>query len=189
MAKLDDFLTKKKETAPILDLFRVTAKSPEEFKKLHDKLPEFKIKPEKVRAEDLKIREKNFKFKAGKKDLKILKQSYAFLDPVPSEMNEVNIDELAVVPIEWKMLTLLRPKTRTEEEMFSRLVELRKLAIKTSAKDRRSYGIDRQIKKTKNKAGVVETKIIACKECGDEFCTGTYSNNNFCIFIPFNGTP
>lgn len=46
--KLDDFLSKKKEAAPVLDLRHATASSKEELKKILDKIPEFKIRPEKV---------------------------------------------------------------------------------------------------------------------------------------------
>lgn len=120
MAKIDDFLSKKKETAPILDLSKATANTKEEFKRLLEKVPDFKIKPEKPKIEDLKIKEKKIKFKTGKKDLKLLKEPYAFMDPLPLEMKNLNIDDLVNVPIDWKMLTTVRPKSKVEEEMFSR---------------------------------------------------------------------
>lgn len=46
--KLDELLTKKKEPVQILDLSKSSANSKEEFKKLIEKVPEFKIKMEKV---------------------------------------------------------------------------------------------------------------------------------------------
>lgn len=46
--KLDDFLTKKKEPAQVLDLSKATANTKEEFKRLLEKVPEYKIRPEKV---------------------------------------------------------------------------------------------------------------------------------------------
>lgn len=46
--KLDDLIGKKKEVAQVLDLSKATANNAEEFKKLMEKVPEFKIKPEKV---------------------------------------------------------------------------------------------------------------------------------------------
>lgn len=46
--KLDDLLTKKKEPVQILDLSRNTANSMEELKKLLEKVPDVKIKMEKV---------------------------------------------------------------------------------------------------------------------------------------------
>lgn len=46
--KLDELLTKKKEPVQILDLSKSSANSKEEFKKLLEKVPEFKIKMEKV---------------------------------------------------------------------------------------------------------------------------------------------
>lgn len=123
MAKLDDFLAKKKEEAPILDLSRSMINSQEDFKRLLSKVPDFKIKPERVRAEDIKIKEKNFKFKTGKKDYKAMKEPYLFQDPIPPEMKNLKLDDLVSVTIDWHMLTNLRPKNRVDEEFFSRYVD------------------------------------------------------------------
>lgn len=46
--KLDDLLVKKKEPVQILDLSKSTANSKEELKKLFEKVPEYKIKMDKV---------------------------------------------------------------------------------------------------------------------------------------------
>lgn len=46
--KLDDFLTKKKEPTQVLDLSKAAVNSKEEFRRLLEKVPEYKIKPEKV---------------------------------------------------------------------------------------------------------------------------------------------
>jgi hypothetical protein len=35
-------------------------------------------------------------------------------------MREVNIADLSAVDINWKMLTLARPKTKVDEEIFSK---------------------------------------------------------------------
>lgn len=122
MAKLDDFLSKKKETVPILDLAKTVANSKEEFKKLFEKVPDFKIKPEKIHMDAIKIREKKFKFKSGKKDWAQMKESYNFQDPLPREMKNLKVDELAAVSIDWKMLTTVRPKSKLEENYFSRYI-------------------------------------------------------------------
>ena len=45
---------------------------------------------------------------------------YQFADPCPESMREVNITDLSAVNINWKMLTLARPKTKTDEEIFSK---------------------------------------------------------------------
>lgn len=119
MAKLDDFLSKKKETSPILDLSKATINTREDFKKILERVPDFKIKAEKVRAEDIRIRDK-FTFKSGKKDIKSMKEVYAFMDPLPTEMNNLKIDDLAAVAIDWRMLTHQRPKSKIDEEYFSR---------------------------------------------------------------------
>jgi hypothetical protein len=46
--KLDDLLGKKKEAPQVLDLSRSIVQSKEEFQRLLDKVPEYKIRPEKV---------------------------------------------------------------------------------------------------------------------------------------------
>lgn len=117
---MDDFLGKKKDSVPILDLSKSIANTQEEFKRLLDKVPDFKIRPEKVAMESIKIRDKKFKFKAGKKDLKTMKEPYTFLDPLPREMQNLKVSELAAVSIDWKMLTTMRPKSKIEENYFSR---------------------------------------------------------------------
>ena len=48
--KLEDLLNKKKEPgSSILDLSKFKIKTKEEFEKYYDKIPEFKIRPEKVK--------------------------------------------------------------------------------------------------------------------------------------------
>lgn len=49
--KLEDLINKKKEPTQILDLAKVKIKSKEDFEKYFDKIPEFKIRPEKVRLQ------------------------------------------------------------------------------------------------------------------------------------------
>lgn len=120
MAKFDDFLGKKKESAPILDLSQATCGSKEELRRLLEKVPDFKIKPEKVNIESIKIKDKGYTFKSGKRDLRRMKEPYLFMDPLPIEMQSLNIADLAAVSIDWKMLTTLRPKSKVEENYFSR---------------------------------------------------------------------
>ena len=47
---------------------------------------------------------------------------YQFADPCPASMRDVNIADLSAVDINWKMLTLARPKTKVDEEIFSKWV-------------------------------------------------------------------
>ncbi|XP_066156897.1 uncharacterized protein [Euwallacea fornicatus] len=172
MANVDDLLSKKKEVAPILDLSRATCNSKEEMRRLLEKIPDFKIKPEKVNPENVKIRDKGFKFKSGKKDLRNMKEPYQFMDPLPMEMQSLSIDDLAGVSIDWKMLTTLRPKSKVEENYFSRLVELGKLRNKSRASEKRQSQMDPQVRRIKNKSGVVEMRVVSCAECGEDFCNG-----------------
>lgn len=120
MAKLDDLFDKKKDIAPILDLSKVTINSKEDFKKTFEKVPEFKTRPEKLRHEELKLRDKDLTYKITKKEMKALHQPYTMLDPIPVDMRVLKLDDLVSVPIDWKMLTNIRPKTKMEEEYFSR---------------------------------------------------------------------
>lgn len=121
MAKLDDFLTKKKESVPVLDLSNATANvsSQEEFRRLAEKIPDVKMRPEKVLSESVKLRDK-FKINTIKHDKKAMNEEYAFLNPIPIEMRNLDLDDLASVSIDWKMLTTQRPKSKLEEEYFSR---------------------------------------------------------------------
>lgn len=81
-----------------------------------------------VRPEDIKIKDQESAlFKPNKKELKHLlrhngdrERPYVYLDPIPTEMRSLMIMELCTVPIDWKMLTTLRPKTKIEEEYYSK---------------------------------------------------------------------
>lgn len=45
-----------------------------------------------------------------------------------------------------------------------------KLHIRTAAKDANS--LEPLIRRTKNRAGILESRVLVCPECSDEFCTG-----------------
>ncbi|XP_054731689.1 uncharacterized protein LOC129240149 [Anastrepha obliqua] len=179
MSKLEELLAKKKTIVPVLDLSKNIVQTKEEFKRLMEKVPDYKMRPIKVRADEIKIKEKDFSFKIPKKEFrKLLKHNgerepiHAYADPVPSEMKDVPIMDLCVVPIDWKMLTTLRPKSKQEEEYFSRMTEMAKMQLKTEMRDRREFMLNNCVKKTKNKSGIVETKLAVCTECGQEMCCG-----------------
>lgn len=94
MSRFEDLFNKKKEDAPVLDLSKCTATTRDEFKKLMEKVPDFKIRPIKVRPEEIKIKEKDCKeFKLSRKELKHLRnkqgereRQYVYTDPIPTEM-------------------------------------------------------------------------------------------------------
>lgn len=44
------------------------------------------------------------------------------MDPIPVEMKGLKFEELCAVPIEWRMLTSTRPKSKLDEEYFNRWV-------------------------------------------------------------------
>lgn len=127
MSKLDDLFGKKKEVVQILDLSKSVVNSKEEMKRLMEKVPDYKMRPIKTRPEDIKLKEKDFTFKMPKKEYKQLIKNngvrenfYTYLDPIPIEMRSIVIMELCPVPIDWKMLTTMRPKTKIEEDYFSK---------------------------------------------------------------------
>lgn len=81
----------------------------------------------KVKREDTKVRDKEFSWRATKKELKA--REWAYGDPVPPDMRELDLQELQEVAIDWRMLTPIRPKLRQDEEMFSKLVINSQLSI------------------------------------------------------------
>lgn len=100
--------------------------------------------------------------------------------------------EICAVPIDWKMLTTLRPKLKADEDYFDRLIEMGKLQIKTEAADKRLNAPSNVTKKFKNKAGVIETRILTCAECGEEYCLGsTCGEFNYELFarVPIKVAP
>ena len=47
-----------------------------------------------------------------------------------------------------------------------------KLQLKTETRDKRENTLAANIRKVKNKSGVIETRIYTCTECSEEFCNG-----------------
>ncbi|XP_070168628.1 uncharacterized protein [Polyergus mexicanus] len=171
--QLDDLLKDDKKDANLIpDLSKATCNSYEEFRRLKEQCPEFKIKPEKVKREDIKVRDKDFSWKATKKELKAIGREWTCGDPVPPDMRELDLQELQQVAIDWRMLTPIRPKLRQDEEMFSRLVEMGKLEAKTIMRERRSP--TSPIRRSKNRAGIIESSVKICRECGEEYCFGEF---------------
>lgn len=126
MSRLDDVFGKKKEPVPILDLSKATATSKEEFKRLMEKVPDYKMRAIKVKLEDIKIRDNDWSFKTPKKENRMLMrnngvwENFYFADPVPQEMSNIVLMELCNIQIDWRMLTTARPKTKLEEDYFSK---------------------------------------------------------------------
>ncbi|KAK6634162.1 hypothetical protein RUM44_004770 [Polyplax serrata] len=172
MIKLDDFLSKKKEPAQVLDLSKVKITSKDDFKRYFDKIPECKVKPEKISADSMKVKEKDFTFLPGKKEEKNLRE-WSYPDPTPPDMKGVKLEDLCPINIDWKMLTTIRPKSKVEEDLFSRVVQLGKLDLKYQQMLKREKPTD-WIRRTKNpKSSIIEMRVISCKECGEDFCDGS----------------
>ena len=51
-------------------------------------------------------------------------------------------------------------------------MELKKLENKTRTFEKRQYALDPQIRKLKNKSGVIELRVASCVDCGEDFCNG-----------------
>ncbi|XP_071451817.1 uncharacterized protein [Hetaerina americana] len=200
--RLDDFLSKKKEPSPELDDCNTQISTKEDFEKFLDRLPEYRIRPEKVRPEDAKIRDKEFSFRSRKSKKSKEKKEFPFANPVPPSMRSIRLEDLCSVPIHWKMLTDLRPKVKMEEEMFSKFVNMGKLHLQSVQQDKRQAYSARLgksmmagggvIKRSKNRAGILETRALSCSECGEEFCSGVeckiYSYDAY-IRTPVLATP
>lgn len=128
MSKLDDLFSKKKDlAASVLDLASTICHSKDDYKRLQEKVPDFKMRPIKQRQSELKVSLGAQKFHQNvKEQRKILKRNdpknfyAAFANPIPIEMRSVCLKEMVTVQIDWRMLTNLRPRTKTEEEYFSR---------------------------------------------------------------------
>lgn len=58
---------------------------------------------------------------------------------------------------------------------LSRLVELGKLELATSQKEKK-VPLSTFFRKMKNRTGVGETRFISCADCGEDFCQGEVCN-------------
>lgn len=220
MSTLDDLLVKRKNIQPILDLSRSLIQNADDFKRLMEKVPEFKTRPIKVRTDEIKLKEKDYSYRMTRKEQRRLQRNhgehelqYLYQDPVPLEMRAVLLQELFAVPIDWKMLTTVRPKTKMEEEFYTRLIEMGKsqLRLKTAAaaarqrQDSSTVGSGGQhnnsvninnlyansnasnlVRKLKNRSGIVETRLLICAECGEELCDGKFASISLCCSFPKN---
>lgn len=79
----------------------------------------------------MKVHDKDFSFHPSKRESK--QQEYAYANPIPPDMRGVALEDLNPVAIDWKMLTSIRPKSKLEEEMFSRSVHCKSI-IKTATR-------------------------------------------------------
>lgn len=68
----------------------------------------------------MRVRDKDFGFHPTKRENR--EQDYIYANPIPPDMRAVPLEDLNPVAIDWKMLTSIRPKSKLEEEMFSRSV-------------------------------------------------------------------
>lgn len=133
------------------------------------------------------MRDKEFSWKPTKKELKAFGKEWNYGNPIPPDMKDLNLHELQQVAIDWRMLTPIRPKNRQDEEMFSRLVEMGKLEAKTIAKERRS--IISPIRRSKNRAGMIESSVKICNECGEEYCLGEFCGDvMYDLYVRINVT-
>ncbi|XP_013789700.1 uncharacterized protein LOC106473561 [Limulus polyphemus] len=124
-----------------LDYRNLQIQRKEELNSILWKVPELHLRKERVSESDIIIL-KYVKVKESFQD----KNCYNYLEPIPSSMREVNLHELKQVDIDWRMMTLLRPVNKFEEEIFTRFVQLDRLKMKTMTKD----GVDVRKRSTRN---------------------------------------
>ncbi|KAF2366066.1 hypothetical protein FHG87_003186 [Trinorchestia longiramus] len=166
--KLDDLLNEKKGPAPVLDLLRTNLSSRADFESVLSKVPEYKVRPEKVREEEVTGEgEGGWRYHGGARE-----EPFPYADALPGPMRGLNMNDFYQVDIDWRMLTTARPKSRLEEEVFSRYVEMGRLQL---ARQRREEGKPqswRSVKVMPGRGAVLEVRMAICEECEDELCAG-----------------
>ncbi|KAF8793023.1 hypothetical protein HNY73_004552 [Argiope bruennichi] len=120
MAHLDD-QNGRPVQPKFLDLSILKPQTKEEVQNALYKIPEMKLRPEKIPDEENVVNLKSWK--KPHKD-------FPYLNPIPASMIHVDISELSKVDIDWKMLTLDRPETPLEIHIFTRIVFLNKVTLK-----------------------------------------------------------
>ncbi|CAB4064436.1 unnamed protein product [Lepeophtheirus salmonis] len=163
--KLDDILNKQKAPPQILDLVNLDIQTEEEYQAIIEKIPDYKIRPEKPQDVQHTL--------ALEKEM-INDANLLFSDESRRSVGKKTIPENAVSfrgPL---------PKTKTDEEIFSRLVQLDKWRLQTRAREQEQdlarggknpFIVVKQ--PSSSKGGVTETSIKVCSECAEEFCSGT----------------
>ncbi|ODN02840.1 hypothetical protein Ocin01_03856 [Orchesella cincta] len=195
---LDLFQASMKQPLKLLDLSNVKIDSDADFLKYMNKVPEMKLRPDKVLPEDIQIIT-DFSFasptkqqqevssttvSSGSKSKKI-----SYEDPLPLCMRTTRLEELWALDIHWKMLTSDRPSSKIEAFFFERIVELGRFALADRKQEQATikaimssvvgtpavtYLIALGFITTRSKRGAVETKLKVCKNCGLELCTGAF---------------
>ncbi|XP_050717126.1 uncharacterized protein LOC126998917 [Eriocheir sinensis] len=174
--KLEDMLTVVKPPPQALDLFRTKIKCKEDFDKAYEKVPEYKIRPEKVRPGDVMGEGPGgWRTSQGRGSEEPPQATYA--DPLPPSMRGLNMDEFYEVDIDWRMLTTARPKNRCEEEIFSRYVEMGRLQLQRLREEAEKVAEGKEwtgriVKVVPGKGSLPETRLPTCRECGEELCEG-----------------
>ncbi|CAG0912270.1 unnamed protein product [Notodromas monacha] len=195
---------KKKDPNQAIDLSKCNLHSRKEFDRAVERIPDLKIKDEKVRLDDVKIQQSQFSFFSSRTEVLISKNvpqrglaenvsEYEFQNPVPTSMQAVRIEDVSTVDINWRMLTLARPMNKLEEEIFSRFVALDKLKRSSRQSEAgrvppkkqiihkipREKGASQHSRGSKGGSAVPATRFPACKECNEELCNGGCKNFNY----------
>lgn len=68
--------------------------------------------------------------------------------------------------------------------LYVRLVELGKLQIKSEVREKREAIQNPFLKKVKTRSGIIETRIMTCSDCLEEFCNSNYCNDfNYDLYL------
>lgn len=170
--KLDEILNERKPKATILDLSQAVITSKEDLERALEKLPDYKMKAEKVHCSDVRIeRQQNFRSTRQER----FSGTFDYADPMPASMRSVNVEELSRVSIPWRMLTTARPENSAEEEFFNRLMILaraKRVARKTDSELPNPSVVARTKQARRSKSHVTEMHFPSCRECHVELCQG-----------------
>lgn len=197
--RLTEDIEKNKSELIFLDLSETVILTKEELEKTISKIPNLKLKSDPIEealnqktiGDSLKINSclsNTSKFVSKNSNQKKITRNqsllvsvvrsekplvYSFGNPIPESMKSINLNDFCETDIDWKMLTILRPNNKLEDQYFSKLVELYRLRHKTRIED--GFGLKEAVFKKSRHPRVMRYKPISFARI-DSF--GFESNRN-----------
>ena len=146
--KRKDILDERKSELIFTDLSQSLITTKEDLDKSLSKIPNLKLKSDPIEQKFIKTSENSIKINVLTKisepnkinsniasNLSSESSKVLFLNPIPEPMDRLDLNDFSGTDIDWKMLTLLRPKSSSDEQFFSKMVELYQLRHKTRTED------------------------------------------------------
>ncbi|XP_047740148.1 uncharacterized protein LOC125179063, partial [Hyalella azteca] len=131
-----------------------------------DSWTEYKVQPKKVGKEEVTGEgEGGWRYAGGARG-----EPHPYSDPRPEAMRGLHMPDFYQVDIDWRMLTTARPKSKLEEEVFSRYVEMGRLQLARQKLEEGKEQTWRTVKVVPGRGAVVEVRLAVCEQCGDELC-------------------